>query len=155
MAERRPSGSLWRTGEIFVEPAMRDRTTHDADEGMWRFLADLRSGAERRSETDRRQRERRKAELPVSLDRRRGTERRRLRDRRALGDRRRPPAAQFSWEHTRMIHQMLAVPGPPVACPRCRGTLMLGPVNARDGLSLREVLCTGCRHSAAVIVDAT
>jgi hypothetical protein len=69
------------------------------------------------------------------------------------GDRRRPSAAQYSWQDTLRIHGMLADPSTPVACPRCDGALLLGPPEPRDGMHTREVHCTGCRYSVAVVVE--
>ena len=69
------------------------------------------------------------------------------------GDRRRPSEAQYSWQDTLRIHGMLADPSTPVACPRCDGALLLGPPEPRDGMHTREVHCTGCRYSVAVVVE--
>jgi hypothetical protein len=89
-------------------------------------------------------------QLPVEHERRTGRDRRLGRDRRAQ-DRRIPPAAQFSWDETRAIQAMLLTSAATVACPRCRGNLLLGPVEAHDGLPMREVHCTGCRNSVVIV----
>ncbi len=113
------------------------------------FLADRRSAADRRAGAERRQADRRVLQLPVEHERRSG-ERRLSRDRRAQ-DRRVPPAAQFSWDETRVIQAMLLESATTVACPRCRGNLLIGPVESHDGLSMREVHCTGCRNSVVIV----
>jgi hypothetical protein len=104
----------------------------NGDKEIQRFLPDRRSGAERRADADRR---------------------RAHAERRAPADRRRPSAAQFSWEDTLRIHRMLADPRTAVACPRCDGALLLGPAEPRSGIHTREVHCTGCRYSVAVVED--
>jgi len=122
------------------------------ERGIRRFLDDLRK-SERRSKKERRQQERRVIDLPVEKDRRQGGERR-AEPRRGPRDRRAPPSAQFSWTHTMQIQAMLARPARGVACPRCSGALLLGPPEERAGVTTREVLCTGCRRSAAIVEDA-
>lgn len=130
---------------------MVHRITPDPDEIAHRFLADRRS-EDRRSGTERRQRDRRVVNVPVPFERRTGLERRRGSDRRMVRDRRLPSAAQFSWDETRTIQGMLLHPQSEVACPRCDGSLLLGPPESHGGVSTREVHCTGCRNSV-VIVD--
>lgn len=119
--------------------------------GIRRFLEDLRK-SERRSAKERREKERRVLDLPVDQDRRQGAERR-AEVRRGQRDRRAPPAAQFSWTHTMQIQAMLARPSRGAACPRCGSALLLGPPEERAGVTTREVLCTGCRRSAAIVED--
>lgn len=132
-----------------MTPARR----HDDDESIPRFLPDRRSGADRRSGTDRRRELRELYELAVER-RRCAVEQGARIERRAPADRRRPPVAQYSWEHTLAIHRMLADPRMPVACPRCERALLLGPPEARGGVHTREVHCTGCRYSVAIVLDA-
>ena len=48
---------------------------------------------------------------------------------------------------------MLADSRMAVACPRCEGALLLGPSEPRSGMHTREVHCTGCRYSVAVVED--
>ena len=129
-----------------------DDSSQRFERGIRRFLEDLRK-SERRSRKERRKHERRVIELPVEHDRRRGADRR-AEPRRGERDRRAPPAAQFSWSHTMQIQAMLARPSRGVACPRCSGALLLGPPELRAGVTTREVLCTGCRRSAAIVEDA-
>lgn len=121
------------------------------ERGIRRFLEDLRK-SERRSRKERRKSNRRVIDLPVEQDRRQGGERR-AQPRRGERDRRAPPGAQFSWAHTMQIQAMLARPSRGAACPRCGATLLLGPPEERAGVTTREVLCTGCRRSAAIVED--
>lgn len=129
---------------------MMDRTTPDPDEGVRRFLVDRRAG-DRRSGKERRRRERRVLDIQVALERRSGEDRRAGRDRRAMRERRLPLAAQFSWDETRTIQDMLAHPEVHVACPRCDGVLLLGPHESHEGVTTREVHCTGCKNSAVIV----
>jgi len=128
-----------------------DDPGHGFERGIRRFLEDLRK-SERRGSKERRRKERRVIDLPVEQERRQGGERR-AEIRRAQRDRRAPPAAQFSWTHTMQIQAMLARPSDGAACPRCGGSLLLGPPEERAGVTTREVLCTGCRRSAAIVED--
>ena len=127
-----------------MTPARR----RDGDEAIPRFLPDRRSGADRRRE--------RQELYDLAIEHwRRTADPRPHPERRRPSDRRRPPAAQFSWEDTLQIHRMLADPGMAVACPRCHGALLLGPAVPRGGMHTREVHCTGCRYSVAVVEDGT
>lgn len=125
-----------------MTPARR----HDGGEAVPRFLPDRRSG------TDRRRERQELYDLAIEYWRRTADQRAEP-ERRRPSDRRRPPAAQFSWEETLKIHRMLADPGMAVACPRCHGALLLGPAVTCDGMHTREVHCTGCRYSVAVVED--
>ena len=124
-----------------------------------RFREDRRSGPERRSGTERRtdpDRRRGLRELidaVVEAERRRRADRRAKRDRRAREERRHPCVTQFSWKDTVRIHQMVADPSREAACPRCDGTLLLGPLEFTEGVTTREVHCTGCRYSVAILED--
>jgi DNA-directed RNA polymerase subunit RPC12/RpoP len=51
-----------------------------------------------------------------------------------------------------VIEDMVLHPEQGVACPRCKGNLLLGPLETLAGVNMREVHCTGCRHSV-VLVD--
>jgi len=122
------------------------------------FRPDQRSGPDRRSGTQRRSGADRRAlgdviDLALEAERRRHTERRSEGDRRAATDRRRPPAAQFSWKDTLKIQRMVLDPNREAACPRCGSSLLLGPFEFREGVTTREVHCTGCRYSVAILED--
>jgi hypothetical protein len=107
-----------------------------SDDGVRRFLADLRSGGERRSGQDRRRKTR-----PGDHDRRRKQ------------DRRRPLAQQFSVAHGLLIREMVLRPNLEAACPVCDGNLMLGPTETHEGTRMQEVHCTGCRHHALLVYN--
>lgn len=113
---------------------------------------DRRTGAERRSGVDRRDRLG-IIDLAVEAERRRLDDRRVRRDRRATRERRRPSTAQFSWKDTVRIHKLLADATRDAACPRCQGRLLLGPLEFTEGVTTREVHCTGCRYSVAISED--
>ncbi len=131
---------------------MTPERRHSGDEAVPRFLPDRRAGTERRSGTDRRRERQELFDLAIE-HRRRAADRGGSVERRAPANRRRPPAAQFSWEDTLRIHRMLADTRVAVACPRCDGALLLGPTEPRGGMHTREVHCTGCRYSVAVVDD--
>lgn len=135
-----------------MERGTVDEIDPQVERGIRRFLEDLRR-SERRGKRERRTGERRVIDLPVEQERRRGEDRRGAAERRLLADRRLPPAAQFSWTHTMQIQAMMARPSEGAACPRCGGSLLLGPPEVRAGVTTREVLCTGCRRSAAIVED--
>jgi hypothetical protein len=123
-----------------------------------RFEEDRRSGAERRSSTDRRSGTERRGGLGGVIDfvveaERRRTERRAKADRRTRVDRRKPPAAQYSWTDTLKIQKMVDDPSREVVCPRCGGTLLLGPLEFAEGVTTCEVHCTACRYSVAILQD--
>lgn len=132
-----------------TEPPISEKREDQSDDGIRRFLADLRSHIERRSAEERRRVERRSTDGPIETERRR--QERRARERRKRSERRRPPAAQFSWNHTCRIHEMLAAADAEVACPRCGGRLLLGPPETRARVTTREVHCTDCRRSVAIV----
>jgi hypothetical protein len=136
------------TPRLFRVPVVTPARRPSGDEAVPRFLPDRRSGADRRRE--------RQELYDLAIEyRRRTTDPQTQPERRRPSDRRRPPAAQFSWEDTLQIHRMLADPGMAVACPRCDGALLLGPAVPRGGVHTREVHCTGCRYSVAVVEDGT
>ena len=130
--------------------AMVNRVSPDPDESARRFLDDRRVD-DRRSGRERRRADRRVLQIPVAEERRSGHDRRAGVDRRSKYERRSPPSAQFSWDETRAIQQMLMRPASSSACPRCGGILLLGPYESHEGITTREVHCTGCRNSAVVV----
>jgi hypothetical protein len=107
-----------------------------ANDGVRRFLKDLRSGIERRSGVDRRRSSR-------SGDH----------DRRNRQERRRPLAGQFSVAQGLLIREMVLRPNLKAACPVCDGNLLLGPAETHEGTSMQEVHCTGCRHHALLVYN--
>jgi hypothetical protein len=122
------------------------------------FRPDQRSGADRRSGAQRRSGADRRGlgdviDLALEAERRRRDDRRAERDRRTDADRRRPPGAQFSWKDTLRIQRMVVDPNREAACPRCGASLLLGPFEFREGVTTREVHCTGCRYSVAILED--
>ena len=130
---------------------MAEEPPKDLDEGLQRFLRDLRSGAERRSWDERRRRERRSGEKDVDLDRRAPRDRRDRFDRRImLLDRRRGRSDSYIREHAERIRNMLLDPSAQVVCPKCGGDLLLGPSVTRAGSIAREVHCTACRRSILI-----
>ena len=104
------------------------------DDGVRRFLSDLRSGIDRRSGQDRR-----RSSRPAAHDRRGQQERRR-----AL-------AQQFSVAQGLLIREMVLRPQLEAACPACDGNLMLGPPETHDGTRMQEVHCTACRRHALLV----
>jgi DNA-directed RNA polymerase subunit RPC12/RpoP len=132
---------------------MADKTKKDRSEGVKRFLTDFRSHTERRSFEERRAADRRDSSGSIDGERRRSDERRDAYDRREmLLDRRRGTSEVFVREHLGWIRDALLNAGTEVACPRCKGDLLLGPTTQRGDKLVREVHCTACRHRA-VIVD--
>jgi hypothetical protein len=129
---------------------MQEQPPDNWNEGIRRFLEDLRSGTERRSWSERRRQDRRSRTTEVTRDRR-GTGDRRKGDRRImLLDRRRKIAEPYAQQHAESIRKMLLTPDGTVDCPRCHGPLLLGPARLRGGTVAREVLCTSCRHSIVI-----
>jgi hypothetical protein len=122
----------------------------DADAGVHRFLADLRTGAERRAWSERRTAERRVLGRDMSAERR-SADRRCGADRRVmLFDRRRTVSDSFTDSHTDLIRHMLANRDADVACPRCGGGLLLGTPVPRGRASARQVHCVACRHGVVL-----
>ncbi|MCZ6916967.1 MAG: hypothetical protein O7I93_09335 [Gemmatimonadetes bacterium] len=124
-------------------------TTRDPNDGIRRFLADLRSSFDRRAWKDRRKGERhgsaQAAEQDQSSDRRVKPERRVV-----LTDRRRRIADTFVREDADRIKKMVLDTSVVVGCPRCDGNLLLGPPVTRDGSVVRQVHCTACRHGVVI-----
>ncbi len=110
---------------------MTDNSVPGPEEGVRRFLTDLRSGGERRTGTDRRRTSR-----PGAHDRRSGA------------DRRRPLGTQFSIADGLLIREMVLHPGFQAACPQCDGNLLLGPLETHDDTRMQDVHCTQCRRHA-------
>jgi DNA-directed RNA polymerase subunit RPC12/RpoP len=121
----------------------------DQNEGVKRFLADLRTGFDRRSWHDRRRRERRFGPNPISIDRRNRADRRAL-ERREHEDRRRNDFETYSAEEVTMIEQMMIGARMPVACPRCGGNLLLALPAARGAKHPHAVQCTQCRSRMSI-----
>lgn len=109
---------------------------HLPDDGVRRFLSDLRSGIDRRSGWDRR-----RSSRPGD------------RDRRSEQDRRRPLAQQFSVAQGLLIREMVLRPNLEAACPACDGNLMLGPAEKHAGTRMQEVHCTACRRHALLVYN--
>ena len=107
-----------------------------ADDGVRRFLRDLRSGYDRRSGHDRRSKSR-------SGDHERRSDR----------DRRRSLADQFSVAHGLLIREMVLRPNLEAACPVCDGNLLLGPAETHEGTRMQEVHCTACRRHALLVYN--
>jgi hypothetical protein len=106
------------------------------EDGVRRFLNDLRSGIDRRSGQDRR-----------------GKSRPGDHDRRGKLDRRSPLREQFSVAHGLLIREMVLRPNLAAACPICDGNLLLGPAETHEGTRMQEVHCTGCRHHALLVYN--
>jgi hypothetical protein len=107
-----------------------------AEDGVRRFLTDLRSGTERRTGRDRR-----RSSRPGDHDRR------------SKQDRRRPLAEQFSVAHGLLIREMVLRPNLEAACPVCDGNLLLGPAETHEGTRMQEVHCTACRRHALLVYN--
>ena len=129
---------------------MQGRPPDNWNEGIKRFLADLRSGAERRSWEERRRAERRASSVDAATERRSPEDRREGDRRIMLLDRRRRLSEPYAQQHAERIREMLLKSQGEVDCPRCRGGLLLGPPQKRGTTIAREVLCTSCRHSVVI-----
>jgi len=136
---------VWR-----VETMVETNAT-DYDDGLRRFLDDLRSEGDRRSRRNRRGGDRRVANIPVRHERRSGSDRRASADRRISYDRRRAQLEQFTLAESRLIREMLEHAEREAACPQCAGTLLLGPVETHAGVRMQDVVCTGCRRSTLLV----
>ena len=120
------------------------------EDGLRRFLEDLREEGDRRSGRERRRGERRLVSVPVSRERRSGLDRREA-ERRAYLDRRRPQIEQFTLEQSRLIRELVQHPEREAACPLCDGALLLGPVETHAGVRMQDVVCTRCRRSTLLV----
>jgi len=130
---------------------MPDDLSVDLSERLRVFLEDLRLGSERRSWNGRRHGERRQQHLEVANERRSTGERRSSVDRRVmLLDRRRRISEPYALRHAEQIRTMMLHPEAGASCPRCNGSLLLGPPVSRDDGIAREVRCTRCRHSVVI-----
>ena len=125
-------------------------TTRDPNDGIRRFLADLRSSFDRRAWKDRRKGERRGSEAEIEPDRRDSDRRGKPERRVVLTDRRRRISDTFVREDAERIKEMVLDTSVAVACPRCSGNLLLGPPVSRDGNTVRQVHCTACRHGVVI-----
>ena len=133
---------------------MGDKPAKDPHEGVRRFLTDFRSHTERRSFDERRVEERRASEKDADDDRRSAENRRDAYDRREmLLDRRRSSSEWFIREHAEFIRGALLNSETEVACPRCKGDLLLGPSVRKGDKLLRDVHCTACRHRVLISVS--
>ena len=124
--------------------------TRDPNDGIRRFLADLRSSFDRRAWKDRRKNERRDSAEAVEPDRRSSDRRAKPERRVVLTDRRRRIADTFVREDAERIKKMVLDSGVAVGCPRCDGNLLLGPPVTREGSVVRQVHCTACRHGVVI-----
>ena len=130
---------------------MSEKPPKDPDEGVRRFLTDLRSASERRSWEERRRSERRATDHGVEEERRDTAKRRGAVDRRImLLDRRRGISEPYTRQHAKRIRDMLLNPDADVACPRCNGNLLLGPPCSHGSGTAREVRCTACRRTVVI-----
>ncbi len=103
------------------------------DFAVRRFLEDLRSGADRRHEDDRRE-----FGGLHRQDRRSGTERR------GLGNRRTHEFGVFSAEQIAVITTMMADTRRNAACPTCGGRLLVVYARRTNDRG-PSIICTGCR----------
>jgi hypothetical protein len=101
---------------------------------------------ERRTLADRRDGDRRMANVPVETDRRTESLRSGI-ERRKLGERRRALT-----EFSERVHELVITPGARVICPSCDGDLVLRGLIARGSsvASLWELECSSCGRSALV-----
>ncbi|UCD23123.1 MAG: hypothetical protein JSW51_08645 [Gemmatimonadota bacterium] len=129
---------------------MPEEPPDKSNDGVKRFLTDLRSGAERRSWKERRNSDRRAKSADIEEDRRSPDDRRKGDRRIMLLDRRRRISEPYAQQHAESIREMLLKPEGKIQCPRCRGALLLGPPVLRGDVLAREVLCTSCRHSVVI-----
>ncbi len=117
--------------------------------------SDRRTGQPRRSGACQRGPERRMSAIPVDHDRR-DREDRRARHRRWHGrrlnkfdrrvaDRRGIPQTAYTSQEMEQIRRSISTS--PLPCPRCKGTLTLGPSVPRVSRTAREVRCSSCRRS--------
>ncbi len=130
---------------------MAEPDRSDPGTGMRRFLTDFRTGTERRSAEDRRERDRRNAPLHVVRDRRDARDRRHGAERRVRAERRHPLGEQFSFEDAQRIGEMVKKAELEAVCPKCDGNLLRGPWTSHEGVSMQEVHCTQCRRNALLV----
>ncbi len=130
---------------------MVETNATDYNDGLRRFLDDLRSEGDRRCGRERRRGERRVANVPVLHERRSGRDRRATAERRISYDRRRPQVEQFTLAESRLIREMVDHPEREAACPQCEARLLLGPAETHAGVRMQDVVCTGCRRSTLLV----
>ncbi len=114
-----------------------------------RFLADYRSGDDRREWQERRKGASESGPHATETDRRDldgGSERRVV-----LTDRRHPTSEQYSNKDAERIRDMILDPNG-VVCPQCQGDLLLGRVATQHDMTGRQVHCTSCRRSVIITV---
>lgn len=120
---------------------MTERTVRSANDGVRRFLEDLRSGFDRRTGL-----QRRRHRLVGALDWNAPDRRLPQRDRRAGPyERRHPPAGAFEPAHHERLAAMLADASLAADCPRCGARLLLSETT-RAGRGVPVIHCTGCRR---------
>ena len=83
--------------------------------------------------------------MAVALERRGGE------DRRVLPDRRRDTPAMFSPEETAQVRAQILEPGTETRCPRCGGSLTIGPTTTEGEETVREVRCSVCHRGVLLI----
>jgi len=88
---------------------------------------------------------RRERIIAVALERRIG------KDRRVLPDRRRDTPAMFSPEETAQVRAQILESGTEARCPRCGGSLTVGPTTTTGEESVREVRCSACHRGVLLI----
>ncbi len=130
---------------------MAEADRSERNSGVGRFLTDFRTGTDRRSEEDRRERDRRDAPLHVVHNRRDPHNRRHGADRRVRAERRGSLGEQFSFEDAQRIGEMVRNAELVAACPKCDGNLLRGPWTSHEGVSMQEVHCTHCRRNALLV----
>jgi len=120
---------------------MTERAAHGTNDGVRRFLEDLRSGFDRRTGL-----QRRRHRLIGDVDWNAADRRVPPRDRRAGPyERRRPPAGAFEFTHRGRLAAILADASLAADCPQCGGHLLLSEVT-RAGRGVPVIHCTGCRR---------
>lgn len=122
---------------------MTERTVRGTNDGVRRFLEDLRSGFDRRTGL-----QRRRHRLIGSLDWNAPDRRLPPRERRAGPyERRKPSGAPFGAEDQEHLAIIFTSPLLPAECPRCGGHLLLSETT-RAGRGVPVIHCTSCRRRA-------
>ena len=97
---------------------------------------------------DRRRLHRRAKIIAVALERRSGE------DRRVLPERRRDTPVMFSPEETALVRAQVLDSAAEVRCPRCGGSLTLGPTIKEGEETVREVRCSAC-HRTVLLTEVS